>query len=449
MKAFTVDAIALPIRSPFVTLSGTKDPTVDTVSVNSDSASTRFPTETTWEADLHLGAGDNRIEIQATDLAENQTEVVTLTLTLPKVEPETSAVFNPLDDKALEIMLERLPGEKNLHLKNRILDAEKNPGNATYEGLVRALSRELSLDLTEDAFTITPIEDTTARVLRATEAFLTIEPTRLLIEARELRKEKEKLRIDPGTGEGTLTEIPRSKEDLKLQGLDGKPLEQDQFELVDEKKVRLLSGSELLLASYHYLKEITITSSTTLSSLETSVEAVTGISGQALFTATVKSGEGAKRADRIVRVVRSRIGRDGLKLDLAQFKLSELANQAFRKSLLNSYGTHLETKLAAYAGISRSRGRVFLRDTVLDVDEVLEDEAPRQEHLALPHLFDPVLRWFRCSDPADTTRYGERHRARGADLCPVHSTRALLAEGHGKEDFRSGPGLELRMVKVS
>ena len=447
MISFTLVPISLPIRSPCLTFRGEKDVTVDTVYVNGDSDLVTFPTTTTWECDVHLSPGTNVFEFQAQDVADNRSSVLRTEIELTTVTTETHNIFNALDDLGLEVMVERLPGEKNYYLKNRILDAETNLGNATYRGLVRGLSRELSLQIAEDVFTITPTEDTTSRTLRANNAYVTIESTRLLLEADELRIEGERLRVDPGSAEIPLAQIPLSKEDLRLQTRDGKVLEAWEYELADEQTLRVLSGHRLLLASYNYKHPIEIDSDTTLAQLETAIEAVTGLATTALFQVTVASGYATALAKRLVREIRLRIDREGLSLDFCYAQVTALGDKDFRTSLKNEYGTFLGTKLESYARMSNARSRILLQDTLLDRDNVLDPD-PNEDLAVLDHIFDPILTYYRCADPTDSTRYSKREFEVGSGYCPAHPTKELRLVGIRPEQIQSGVADDAEMVAV-
>lgn len=449
---FTVDPLPCPLRSPFLVLRGERHPTVAVIEVNGDSDGTVYPTPTSWEHHLHLVPGPNTIAIQGEDAAGNRSEVLLVEAELRATRPVIDFYFNPLDDLGAEVMVERLPGEKNVYLRNRILDAEEHLGNATYAGLVRALSRELSLDTTEDVLTLTPIEDESSRLLRANSVFITIEPTRVLVEATELRRSRERLRIDPGSGEGTLAEVPTSKDELVLESRSGRRLEPWEYDLGSgpdgERRVWVKGEDRELFASYPYLARIDLSSGMTVASLASALESLTGISGQSLLSAEVAAGYEGALAARLVRVVREGVSRDGLSLLLARLQVTPLADPYYQASLLNGYGTYFGTRLEAYAERTREKGRAFFQDTILDRDRLIDFD-PDQRLGVLPHLFDPVLRHHRCSDPTDERRYTDRDVKRGGGVCPRHPGRSLSLFGLRGSEIRSGPGSSLRMVGVS
>ncbi|UOE58071.1 hypothetical protein [Cytobacillus oceanisediminis] len=54
-------------------------------------------------------------------------------------------IWNPFDEFGMLLGIYRLPGERNLAFKERILDVFKNPGGATKNGLINGISRELGI----------------------------------------------------------------------------------------------------------------------------------------------------------------------------------------------------------------------------------------------------------------------------------------------------------------
>ena len=55
----------------------------------------------------------------------------------------THALWNHFDDLGLLIGLRRFPGERNREFRDRILRVYQNPGNATHQGMVNSISRDL------------------------------------------------------------------------------------------------------------------------------------------------------------------------------------------------------------------------------------------------------------------------------------------------------------------
>ncbi len=77
------------------------------------------------------------------------------------ISPGNKYLFwNGLDELGLLLGLTRLPGETNSDYRGRLEDVSAHPGNATYQGLVYALSREFGLT-PQPALTITCPEGVT------------------------------------------------------------------------------------------------------------------------------------------------------------------------------------------------------------------------------------------------------------------------------------------------
>lgn len=443
----TVEPVSEPLRSPFITLRGERDPSVTIVEVDGVEEGTVFPTATSWLRDVHLDAGAQVFEVCGVSAGGDRTETLSISISYAPVSTRIDTVFNRLDDMALEVGLERLPGEKNLYLRNRVLDAWTTLGNATYEGLMRALARELSLDTIENAFVISLVDDSDTGVLRAQDVYVTVEPTRVLFESEVFQRSSERIRIDPGSGEAELEKLPLSKESLELRTRSGRALELSEFELVEGSRIRVFAPESELFASYRYHAIVEIEETTTLTELASAIEALERISEDSIFSVEVDSEVEDSLARLLVRPTRERIPRDGLPLSLSEIQITPLSDKAFQESLENEYGTYLNTKLEAFAKRARAKGRSFLEDTILDRDVLLTPD-PKKEASALTSRTDPVLAFYRSSDPTDSARYSEDMYVRGDGASPVDITLPLLREGLLGKDIQSGPADDLSMVGV-
>jgi hypothetical protein len=101
-----------------------------------------------WNVTIPLVSGDNNIEVIACDTNS----------TLPTYDGQVSAkiylivavqekwnIWNCFDEIGLLLGLPRIPGEKNKTYKDRLTDVYAHPADATYQGLVNGVSRELGL----------------------------------------------------------------------------------------------------------------------------------------------------------------------------------------------------------------------------------------------------------------------------------------------------------------
>lgn len=72
--------------------------------------------------------------------------------------PSQHQVFNEFDKHGLLLGLSRLPGEKNAAYKRRLMDVFVHRANATYEGLINGITRELGLEISK-SFKVEPVKD--------------------------------------------------------------------------------------------------------------------------------------------------------------------------------------------------------------------------------------------------------------------------------------------------
>lgn len=442
---FTIDSINSPITNSFLTLKGKKDSSTALVSINGDYSATEYPDPSSWEYAIHLSIGANTITIQGTDTASNRSSTNTLYIQLSSNTIKPFLFYNYLDDKAAESSVTRLPGEKNLGLRNRVLDAGLKPGGTNYIGLINGVSRELSLKIIDSVFTITPTLFNNQLVRNLNNAFIIIEPTRILIEGDELVVHGEKVRINPGNRQATLAQLPVSKQAIKLTTLQGKVVNQDDYSIVDQT-LTVLPDNDLLLAEYKYYLVVS-TINKTLATLATDITALQTPAGATPFTCSITSGYSTSSAAFLIRLFRTAISNSGLILDLSKLQITNLNDSKYATSLLNTTGTYLDTKLEAFAEKTRVRSHIFLRDTIMDLDSltIFSDD---QDLSALPNIFDPLVGYYKCSNPNDSNRYTYFDYVRGSGICPNHSTCSLSRAGVLPTQLQSGRLLGMRMVDV-
>jgi hypothetical protein len=95
--------------------------------------------------------------------------------------PTEHQVFNEFDRFGLLLGLSRIEGEKNSEYKQRLLDVLVHPANATHQGLIYGITRELGLEIF-DALTVVPMVDGNGAFLATSPAIVFNETKCLLYE---------------------------------------------------------------------------------------------------------------------------------------------------------------------------------------------------------------------------------------------------------------------------
>jgi len=446
MHSFTVDPPNTTQRSPFVTLRGTK--TVDTtaVFVNATSGTSRYPTNTSWEADILLTKGVNTITVYAEDTNSNRTNDTVLSIDAGSSEERTRTMFNTFDEWGLLLNLRRLPGEKNLYYRNRLIHTEEKLGGTSYAFLIEAVRRELSLLGKEDVLTVRVVEEIGQPL--AVGVNLTIETTRLTVEANVLRKDSEAIVVDSGSGEFVLSEELSEFEELSLVTRSGQEIPSSTFEVLsDRRTVRIFSPHKYLYATYKYVAVLPWSSYFDLASLVVGLNALSCPKGRKFITASTTNGTVA--CSLLKRTGRETISsEEDTTFDYCEARLIEMWDQGYQDSLLNVNGTHFGTKLEVIAKQLRQKSNLFVLGTVLDRDRVVRTLDAKRTFSVLPHLADADPSYYSCTKASDTNRYNQYDYLAYNGACPNHSSESLVLQGHHGRVFVAGVGSSLCGVDV-
>ena len=107
-------------------------------------------TGTLWNKQVKLSSGNNLIEVATSvsqSVAGTLSRIVTANIYMATIVPDIYNVWNCFDELGLLLGLSRIPGEKNMQYKSRLLEAYTNLASSTYIGLKYGISRELGIDI--------------------------------------------------------------------------------------------------------------------------------------------------------------------------------------------------------------------------------------------------------------------------------------------------------------
>jgi len=329
MISITIDRIEPTSNSPFVVLSGDRDPTISAVYVDGSSSATTYPAATRWQSEFLLVPGENEIEVVGEDVALNRTSVATVTVTLPDPSTEIHNIFGVLDDYGLELGLPRLPGEKNYHYWNRLLDVELKRPNSSYPGLLHAFARALSSEIDEDVLAFTVLTDTTTKKKVLTGPTIEMSPGVMWVGADEFIQSQEEHRVDAGDMRVSLNKWLDDPSRLVVQSSDGSSVPDRQYQY-DSYYNRLTFNSpsmenDWVFLTYPYRERIEINTTSTLSSLKNDLEALQGPRGRQALSVSVL-GDDTRLARFLIRISQQSLV-DDLALDYYPVGLWPLYDQ--------------------------------------------------------------------------------------------------------------------------
>lgn len=447
-SAITVDPHSDIVFQRTITLTGTNSTEVKTIVVSAAGYITQ-PTSTTWRAEVKLVPGLNTIKISGTDRAGNTTATITVLITLPKLFDEQHGVHNPLDHFGIALSLERLPGEKNLPYRQRLLDVKTHPADATVIGLTYGAARELGIRVF-DALTIkSPLDDRLGvprailGAIRVGSVYFDLSSPRLLF--------RECLTLEPATYAVTLKKTPKDGSLITVSTMQGDLVSVNDW-AYDFKTNRLLfsnrdlEGKDLAI-QYEYIERILLAGKT-FRQLETDIEAIVDDNGRPLFLVTLIEPIWGPAADLISTSGFIAVTEDLVTLDKCQLRIRELHDLDFQASKLNSDNNALNTKLAAWVQRINTQTRIVWNATRLDESQ-WEPLGEDPGLGALPHLSDGNRGHWASLDPTDATKYTRKDFRRYEGVSPTTGD-TLQYRGIEPLQFQSGTGTQndLKVLKI-
>lgn len=449
MSSVTVSEIAKHPRSPFVTIRGERSRDIASISIDNDSTATRYPSTTTFEADVLPRIGSQTIEIKATTNSGLVSDTLYIFYTDKNILPEITTLFNDLDEWGVLLNTPRLPGEKNQFYKKRLLHADQKLGGTSYDLLNRALQRSLSLNRIDGVISVSVPESTTTGKPSSTGVFLSVESSRVVVFADMLRIDNERVHVDPGSFRATLSQEVVNHKSVVLYDRSGSKVDSSLISFEEDNKELVLNKIEKqdLLATYKYKAVFPFSDYPTLDTLVSGLNSITTASGVTLLSASTNYP--AYKSKNIVRIF-SRVIRPGtpLTLDWSEVRIIDVKDKPYRDSLLNEDGSAFNTKLEWIAKQAHQKSNIFLKDTVLNRDRIARAGTPRV-FAVLPRLNDPVQQYYLSEDPSDTTKYKAKDFYHLSGQSPGNINYSLVRHGHAYFDYQSGGSKEVNMVGLT
>lgn len=438
-SAIRLDFIPTTASARTLVLTGTNDTTIASITVTGADSSVVQPNSTTWRAELRLAAGTNTIKINGLDIAGNTTQTISFSVELASLTDDEHQVFNVFDEFGLLLALPRLPGEKNLPYKNRLLDVNVHPSDTRVVGVTYGASRDIGVQVA-DYLTIASPLDATVDGPRAVNGRVRVGPVYLDLETTEFHTQ-ECHKIEPATQQITLDRWPSRDADLEITTIEGDLIPRTDWTLDRHRKTVTFSthiyNGLLVNASYFYQERILIRGRT-LRQLEADVEAFTNSAGDTLYEVELLRNPDEPADDLIPLPIPVGISNDPLTFEGCPVRVRELLDYDYQQANLNAQGTAIRTKMAQWAQAINNQTRIIWDATYLG-ESVWSPLGEEPKLGALPHPTDAARGHWECQDPTDDTRFTLKdYRATGG-TCPTDGT-PLEYIGILPLQFQSGTG---------
>lgn len=450
-SAIKVDAVPSRVKGRTLVVTGQNDPDIATIQVTGVPASVVQSTLTTWRAELRLSPGNNRMEINGLDVAGNTSESIVFNIELPTLPQEQKRVFNVFDEFGLLLSLPRLVGEKNQFYKNRLADVNAHPSDTTLTGVTYGSSREIGLRVV-NAINITSPLDGDLMATRSLDGAVKVGQVYMDITSTRLRT-RECHVIEPATQRIALTDVPRLVSELVITTLEGDLIEDTKWEYDSRNnEVKFLThklNGLSVYASFPYKRRIDLRS-INLSSLKSTIQAITDPDGLPLFQVSILVDPAISAADLIPTPRPGLMTSSPTIFESCPLRVKELNDQDFQVSQLNDRGHAIGTKLEVWATKINNQTRIIWDATFLG-ESVWEPLGSEPRLGALPHLMDAERGHWECGDPTDATRYTLKDYRANNKTCPTDGT-PLEYRGILPLQFQSGAGtsddLKVRDITV-
>lgn len=269
------DSIPSHVKSRVIKLSGTADTSVASLVAGQTLASlsaVRLTSGKRFSAVLQLTPGRNEFIFQPYSVTSTPMTSERIVVYYDNTPVELHNVQNSLDFHAAEMGFTRLYAEKNVSLKERLLQAGTDPGPVT------AIATELAAPISVDMVRFY-VDRTTYNRPKYTDAFVKVTTSEVLVAARELVNSDSPVRFDSGHPYYTPLSEVSPFGSITLYSESGEPLPPDTYEYLTETNRIWLRDPEFvgkdLLLVYNTVVSIPITG--TLAALKTAVEVATDL----------------------------------------------------------------------------------------------------------------------------------------------------------------------------
>lgn len=397
----TIDFDAFPsvTSKPILTITGTVDGNVTALEVGPD-LSNLVATDLSgqrFSVVVELDPGRNEVVFQTYGAASQALTPIRKVITYNKQSPELFHVKNSLDKHGELIGIDRIPGEKNVSYKKRLLQAAQTiPGSRV--GVLGMMATELGFAFSMDMVRVY-IDRTTYNRPKLTNPYIRVTLDAVEYTADELITFESPVVFDYGNPYITPSSTVSPFGPIKLLTEGGEEVDGDDFEY-DEVLNRVFlkdldyAGHDLTLV-YNTVTSFSI-SSGSISTLETTIESGSDLELE-VFTTDFHSG--ADDADWILPLSWTPIPTQedypsddidddpGVYLNISEIKTFAL--HEFRDTFLDSNGSGLASDLEDYV---REIGSIDRRNwaRIIPGRDGLRDANSRPLDDYFPHLADPV-----------------------------------------------------------
>lgn len=450
---WTIDPISLPVKSTFITLSGTKTPAISYIEVDGNSGLSTNLSSVRWTADVMVPPSGSTVLLRAVDTQGNTSTYKTVDLTIDTADLTTQPISNSFDEFGFALNLERLPDEDNESYRSRLLDINVRRGSPQYSGLINSIARELDLDQIDSALILTPGTNS-ANGQRFSDVYFTLGSQYARIESPLLKSLHEYHKVGNWSWSITL-DSHISESTIKVESPIGVEIDDSNYDLDLDRGYNSVVFTDETWAgknvwvSYEY-EERFDTVNTTISELQTWISSVTSSSDALLEVDADSTLDTSSSCDEIERLPRTLISRSqttnsanedvkGVPIRWSQAILWTIEDTETKERFLNSENNYFGTEIEGWArrvrGLSANQWGHAVADRSIWMSS---DEVDKMDSY-LDTTYDSSKGFWASSDPSKSKRYTteEAHAFNyispgdGSDMIRIGLDRSKLKSGIG------------------
>ncbi|RMG74294.1 MAG: hypothetical protein D6710_01895 [Nitrospirae bacterium] len=442
---FTVDTFIRETKRPVQVISGTKSPRVS-ITIEEENNPAVFVTETptTWQVSFAIDRSHVRFTIVATDSGGASVGKYIVDLEYESFSAYNSHVWNSFDHFAIMAGLDRLPGETNEQLKERIIDSFVNKASSTHDGLFNGIPRTLGLRRRDGLKLVRNIGDT--GIPHEDSVHVEILSTRVGITASSFVINDEIKRIDKYLN--TVVLDKRIDKVIQIKTHNNNVIPESDWEIldtVDGNEIRFdekYSGD--IKISYKYIEDIKYSDYPTVGELSAAITNTANPAGINILKSYVGEAMGGSERAAFLRKGLYTIskGSDPVDIPWAPVGLFAVSDQEYKWSFADDKNTFFNSKYFRYVKELKSRTNIEWGYVVADKDFWDAIDADSYGRDSIPIIFDLPIANYTTSvntrsggkfyfDPWEAFRMGY-----------YYEHNLIKNTGMPREVFRSGVGFK-------
>jgi len=454
---FSVDPIIKERRKTIQTITGIKSSRV-VISIEDENNPTVYIEETnnTWKASFSIDRTEVKFKIKATDIGGSALSSFQVAIEYDSIIQNESHRWNSFDSFALLASVERLPGELNASLKERVIDAFANKGSTDLDGLNFGINRELGLTRQDNAISFSraldgnlkPIERTIeidslhSRITVLAPSFVIYDEIKYINGYTKIVSTDK--RIDKIIKIKTLSDLEIPEENYYIN---------EEENLVEKNEIIIDGHTGTVKITYSYKENISLASNALAGDIVAQLNAITNPNGNYIISAALHKDMTGSELSKYINKGFVRLSKEqsASTLGWSNVGLQSISNRDYKWSFANDSNTFFDSAYYAYVLELKSNTNIEWGTLVSDKDfwDVLDSDSYGRD--SLPMVFDVRIANYRTALGLKPDGSSEFDPWEAFRMSYFYKDQVIKNAGFPQVAFRSGVGYkkDCRVALVS